>query len=100
MKEFSFVFGDLSRFPGSLNDPLTWPEMAAKNPKRYPALYAACGLQDFLLEANRAFVNKARALGVSLAYMEEPGIHDWHFWDSQIATFLDLYVKPANQSQA
>jgi S-formylglutathione hydrolase FrmB len=100
LKEFSLVFGDLSKFPGSSNDPLTWPEIAAKDPERYPELYAACGLQDFLLEANRAFVSKARALGIPLAYVEEPGIHDWHFWNSQIATFLDLYVKPANQPQA
>ena len=94
LKEFSLVFGDLSKFPGSSNDPLTWPEMAAKDPERYPELYAACGLQDFLLEANRAFVSKARALGIPLAYVEEPGIHDWHFWNSQIATFWIFMLNP------
>ncbi len=61
LKEFSLVFGDLSKFPGSSNDPLTWPEMAAKDPERYPELYVARGLQDFLIEANRAFGRKARA---------------------------------------
>jgi len=92
IKEFSLVFGDLKQFPGSQNDPMAWLDMAAKKPKRYPKLYASCGLQDFILPANRAFAGRAKALGIPLTYVEEPGIHDWHFWNKQISDFLKLYV--------
>ena len=36
----------------------------------------------------RIFRQRAQELGVPLTYVEEDGIHDWFFWQNQIAQFL------------
>jgi len=87
-QEFTQLFGDLNRASGSPDDPLVWLENAAKNPGAFPRLYASCGRQDPLLPINQFFQQRAQSLGFPLTYVEEDGIHDWFFWQSQITHFL------------
>jgi len=89
--EFTHLFGDLQRAAGGKDDPLVWLEQAAKNPLDYPRLYASCGRQDELLPLNRIFHQHALEMGIPLTYVEEDGIHDWFFWQSQIAHFLTQF---------
>jgi S-formylglutathione hydrolase FrmB len=89
--EFTHLFGDLQRAAGGKDDPLVWLEQAAKNPLDYPRLYASCGRQDELLPLNRIFHQHALEMGIPLTYVEEEGIHDWFFWQSQIAHFLTQF---------
>ena len=49
-----------------------------------PALRADCGAADLYLPGNRAFRDAARARGVSLAYEEHPGRHDWNYWRTHV----------------
>lgn len=53
-----------------------------------PNCYIACGLQDFLLEANRSIAGKLKAAGAQVTYEEGEGVHDWVFWDAYIQHVL------------
>ncbi|MFE9693535.1 alpha/beta hydrolase [Micromonospora sp. NPDC005806] len=53
-----------------------------------PALYVACGTEDFLYEDNTRFVGTARRRGVPLTVDFSPGDHDWAYWDAKIQDVL------------
>ncbi|MEW2379029.1 alpha/beta hydrolase family protein [Micromonospora sp. NPDC047812] len=53
-----------------------------------PALYVACGTEDFLYEDNLTFVTAARERGVPLTVDFSPGTHDWAYWDAKIQDVL------------
>lgn len=64
-----------------------------------PALYLACGTEDFLYEDNVRFVDVARERGVSLTADFSPGEHDWAYWDLKIQdvlAWLPLRHRPAS----
>ncbi|SBT42560.1 alpha/beta hydrolase [Micromonospora narathiwatensis] len=53
-----------------------------------PALYVACGTEDFLYEDNLRFVDTARRRGVPVTVDFSPGDHDWAYWDAKIQDVL------------
>ena len=56
----------------------------------FPAIYSACGMNDFLFEPNRAFASELGELGADVTWKEVPGFgHEWRFWDQQVEQFLD-----------
>ncbi|MEL7644653.1 MAG: alpha/beta hydrolase family protein [Anaerolineaceae bacterium] len=97
--EFTQLFGDLHQVAGGKDDPLVWLENAARDPSSTPRLYASCGRQDELLPLNRIFHQRALELGVPLTYVEEDGIHDWFFWQDQIAHFLRHFYPEPKQAK-
>ena len=54
------------------------------DPAALPALYLACGTEDFLIEHNRRFLARAAARGVPVTTDLHPGTHEWGFWDATI----------------
>ncbi len=61
------------------------------DPAQRPALRIDCGTEDFLLDDNRAFHTYLAEIGYSHVYAENPGAHDWSYWDRHIQeaiTFL------------
>lgn len=54
-----------------------------------PAIYIAIGNDDFLLERNQKFHALLNQLGVEHTYVQDPGAHEWDFWDSHIKSALD-----------
>lgn len=63
-------------------------------PAEMPALYIACGGQDFLVAQNREFVRVLAEKKIPYEYREiSPRVHSWDFWDDQIAIFLDFLAK-------
>lgn len=74
------IFGDLSKVIGSDMD----PEQLYKDCKNEVKLFMAIGQQDFLLEHNRRYKQFLEAEGADLTYLEEPGAHEWDFWDRNI----------------
>ncbi len=65
---------------------------SASSPK--PALYAACGEQDFLFADNSRFrdymLTKGKEAGFRFEWEQKPGIHDWNFWDATIGNAMDF----------
>jgi putative tributyrin esterase len=53
-----------------------------------PALYTACGTDDFLYPANLWFAETAREVGIPLEAHFGPGDHEWSYWDAQIQAVL------------
>lgn len=92
--ELRYIFGDLTKLPGSGHDPETWVKQATLHPEALPKLYASCGRQDDLITLNRTFYASCQSLGIPLEYHEEEGIHDWPFWNEQIKVFLASNLKP------
>jgi putative tributyrin esterase len=93
-KEFSLLFGDLDKLPGSEHDPATWLQRAAQNPSAVPYLFIAVGRQEDLYPLSGLFHNACQSLGVQSEYHEEDGRHDWFLWDRQLPQFLASILGP------
>ena len=62
-----------------------------------PKLYAACGLDDFLLEENRSFAQHMKQINYDLHYEEDAGYnHSWGYWDLTIQRVLKWLPLKAN----
>jgi S-formylglutathione hydrolase FrmB len=55
----------------------------------FPKVYIACGIEDYLLRANRRVADFLKANGADVTYEEGPGGHDWDFWDTYIYRVLE-----------
>lgn len=73
--------------------------------KTFPAIYSACGMDDFLFADNQAFAAELTELGADVTWKEVPGFgHEWRFWDQQVEQFLDwiprddVYAKMGKRS--
>ncbi len=54
-----------------------------------PRVYLACGTDDEFISSTRALRDQLVADGVALTYDEQPGGHEWDFWDAQIKKIID-----------
>ncbi|WP_315793781.1 alpha/beta hydrolase family protein [Paenibacillus sp. BIC5C1] len=84
--EFKRIFG--AEIKGSENDLLHLLEesKASQGPK--PLLYQCCGTEDFLYDENQTFRQACAQTDFQLTYEEEPGGHDWGYWDEKIQNVL------------
>lgn len=57
------------------------------------ALTMECGLDDYLLPANRAARKKLLELNIAHEYSERPGRHDWNYWKNAIDYQLLFFRK-------
>lgn len=55
-----------------------------------PYIYLDCGIEDSFLETNRELAELLRNLGIRHEYHEEPGGHDWDYWDRQLKKLLSV----------
>ena len=79
------AFGDVP-IAGSGNDLEHLVRTA--DPASLPALYVACGTDDFLYGESVAFIEGARAAGVDITARLGEGDHDWEYWDHAIQDVL------------
>ena len=56
-----------------------------------PALRIDCGVDDFLIEENRALHTHLTTLGIPHEYQENPGEHNWEYWDRHIQDTLKFF---------
>ncbi|MHA0857146.1 alpha/beta hydrolase [Paenibacillus sp. CMAA1364] len=54
-----------------------------------PLLYQCCGTEDFLYEDNQTFRRACALTNLDLTYEEEPGTHEWRYWDAKIQSVLN-----------
>lgn len=65
-------------------------QKAVAEGKKLPAIYTACGQDDWLYPRWQGFIQWLDELGVEYTKDELPGYgHVWEFWDIQIKKFLD-----------
>lgn len=68
-------------------------EITPEKAKMLPFLYVDCGTEDGLIQANREFSTLLIEKKIPHEFRQLPGKHDWKFWDSQVAEFLDVAGK-------
>lgn len=83
------VFGELRELPGSKNDLLRLAQDKVNEGKKLPELYAWCGKQDFLFEANEYATTEIQKMGYDLTYETADGAHEWYYWDKMIERVLE-----------
>lgn len=83
------VFGDLEKVKESDMNPKWLVKKLVEAEAELPKIYLACGTEDSLLETNRAFRDFLQDTGVDMTYEEEPGGHDWDFWNRNIKKVID-----------
>lgn len=90
LQEIKRIFGTLEEARGSVNDLSHLAKQLTEQPKEnIPKLYQCCGTEDFLYEGNTRFRDYVRDLGLELTYEEEPGMHEWGYWDTKIQRVLE-----------
>lgn len=77
------TFGDLEKVKNSVNDPL-WCLDQAIAVNEAPAVYQACGTEDFLYQENIKMKKELESRKIAYEYHEMPGIHDWVFWNRNL----------------
>jgi putative tributyrin esterase len=63
------------------------------DPSRLPRLMLRCGTDDRLVSQNERFVQVCEDAKVPLDAAFTPGDHEWAYWDSEIRTVLDFFVR-------
>ena len=58
-----------------------------------PVLSFDCGVDDRLIEQNRAFHSQLDRLGLAHHYAEHPGGHDWDYWDVHVQSALAQHAR-------
>lgn len=58
---------------------------------KLPALRIDCGVDDFLIDSNRAFHAHLTALDIPHEYEEHPGEHNWDYWDAHIQDTIAFF---------
>ncbi|MDR3334587.1 MAG: esterase family protein [Treponema sp.] len=90
---YEHTFGPPSELKGSDKDPKALASRLAEAKAVIPAIYMACGSEDFLIEQNRDNHRHLEKIGVPHRYDEGPGIHDFKFWNEYIDKALQWYTE-------
>ena len=90
--EMKMIFADDEAVSRSGSDLFELLSKRVEEKNALPAIFHACGSEDFLISANRKFRDLAENFGVAnYTYLEEPGTHNWEFWDRNIARALNFF---------
>lgn len=92
--DFKLIYGDVNKIKGSGNDLFHLADKLALSAGTKPDLYQCCGTEDFLYEDNIRFRDYCREVGLDLTYEEEPGEHEWGYWDRKIQNVLNWLPLP------
>ena len=61
----------------------------AKTSDKKIKLYAWCGYEDFLYQANETAVKELSNLGVDIEFHKDHGKHEWYYWNQQLEKLLE-----------
>ncbi len=64
--------------------------------KNRPALRIDCGVDDFLIEPNRAFDRHLTEINFPHEYEEFPGDHNWEYWDIHVQEAIAFHKRALN----
>jgi len=67
-------------------------ESLLKNRGKLPPFRFDCGTEDWLIEPNRDLHAALLAAGVEHGYVENPGAHDWPYWEKHIEDTLVFFA--------
>jgi len=64
----------------------------AKAAGTLPRLQIDCGVDDYLIDANRALHTELTRLAVPHSYAEYPGSHEWDYWDRHLPEAIAFHL--------
>lgn len=88
-RSFELAFGSREQFENSDNDLVHLARELDKSSGPKPRMYQCCGTEDFLYENNQQFRTIMDELSFDYTYEEEPGTHEWGYWDVKIRRVLE-----------
>ncbi len=94
--EFAQILGSKPR--GGADDLYALAEKIDR--EQLPALRIDCGVDDFLIEDNRAFCKYLQEQKIAHEYQENPGAHTWEYWDLHIQDSLQFFIQHLNLKNA
>jgi putative tributyrin esterase len=94
LDEMTRIFGDLDLLKGSENDLFHLTQQLVDSGAEQPLIYQCCGTEDFLYEDNSRYRELCESLPLSYTYEEEPGTHNWAYWDMKIQRVLNWLPLP------
>lgn len=97
-KQFELIYGTKEEVTGSINDLPYQMEQLIASGKPMPKFYMTCGTEDFLYPMNVEFRDRFKDR-IDLTYHEEPGIHEWSYWDRNIQRILNWLPLKANEKE-
>lgn len=83
------LFGPVEQIPGSDAD----VEQLYLDVSQPVSIFMAIGDDDSLKDVNRRYKAFLESQNADLTYYEEPGNHEWDFWDRNIRVALDWLLK-------
>ena len=81
-------FGEPAKLSESDNNPEVLIRKLKGSGHEIPAIYMACGTEDFLLNENRAMDAFLKDMGVEHVYEEATGTHNMEFWTKYVEIFV------------
>ncbi|WEK53246.1 MAG: alpha/beta hydrolase family protein [Candidatus Cohnella colombiensis] len=93
VNDMTYMFGTADQLKNSSNDLFALANQVSTKGV-VPLLYQCCGTEDFLYEDNIRFRDHLTQLGLALTYEEEPGEHEWGYWDWKIQRVLSWLPIP------
>lgn len=90
---YEHLFGPPSQVLGGDKDPKALAAQLAEKGEAIPAIYMACGSEDFLIEPNRDLHRHLKKIGVQHRYDEGAGAHDFKFWNEYLDKGLQWYLE-------
>lgn len=93
------LFGDPDQLVSSDMNPQVQYRRLKESGSEIPFIYLACGTEDDLCGANRAFADFLRTEKADFYYEDGPGKHDWFFWNEYLQrglryTLSHVFAKP------
>ena len=70
-----------------------WAIVEKTDRDNLPTIRIDCGIDDGLLEANKAFHRHLLDLHIEHEYEEFPGSHNWDFWDTHIQEAIRFHAR-------
>ena len=84
------AYGPDEKLLGTMEDPYWQAAQIVAQKIDHPKLYLCCGTEDpICYDSNRQFHAHLQKIGFEHTYHEQPGGHDWDFWDSEIQLVLN-----------
>lgn len=90
---YELMFGAPEALAQSDNNPDYLIRQLVEQKAQIPAIYMACGTEDFLLQENRDMHQLLEQLEVRHTYAEGPGDHNWEFWRTYIRPGIEQVLK-------
>jgi S-formylglutathione hydrolase FrmB len=97
-RPFELIYGTKEEVAGSINDLPYQLEQLIASGKSMPKFYMTCGTEDFLYPMNVSFRDRFKDR-IDLTYHEEPGSHEWEYWDRNIKRIINWLPIKANEKE-